>query len=123
MHRWHHVWFPLLEEHKRKVGTLTKILKHNSPKYIRKQFERLIKEGKIKNIQEIAMKMVYENKSFFEILREYGIVYKERDFGRGARRCMICGSHNRIIRRYGLNICGRCFREYAAYLGFIKYGE
>ena len=48
---------------------------------------------------------------------------KERKFGKGARRCIICGNHERIIRRYGLMICGRCFRELAEKLGFRKYGE
>ncbi len=36
--------------------------------------------------------------------------------------CEICGTHRRVIRKYGLNICGRCFREVAHKIGFRKYG-
>ncbi len=36
--------------------------------------------------------------------------------------CQICGTHRRVIRKYGLYICGRCFREYAEKLGFKKMG-
>ncbi len=35
--------------------------------------------------------------------------------------CKICGSHKRVIRKYGLNICGKCFREVAEKMGFKKY--
>ncbi|MCX6642941.1 MAG: 30S ribosomal protein S14, partial [Candidatus Bathyarchaeota archaeon] len=43
---------------------------------------------------------------------------KKRTTGAGTRRCIRCGNHNGLIRRYGLNICRRCFRETAASLGF-----
>lgn len=104
------------------MGTLLKVLKNNSPKYLREQINRLIKEGKIKNLEEFAEK-IRDGKTIFEVLREYGLNYQERKYGRGTRRCMICGEHARVIRKYGLNICGRCFREYAKILGFEKYGE
>ncbi len=48
---------------------------------------------------------------------------KDRKFGKGAIRCAICGSHERVIRMYGLYICGRCFREHAKELGFEVMGE
>ncbi len=36
--------------------------------------------------------------------------------------CQICGTHRRVIRKYGLNICGRCLREVAEQIGFKKHG-
>jgi small subunit ribosomal protein S29e len=32
-----------------------------------------------------------------------------------------CGAHSGLIRKYDLNICRRCFREYANDIGFVKY--
>lgn len=46
---------------------------------------------------------------------------KERKFGKGSRRCRICGTHEALIRKYELMICRRCFREVAPKLGFKKY--
>ena len=46
---------------------------------------------------------------------------KERKFGKGAYKCRRCGSHNAIIRKYGLYLCRQCFREVARQLGFKKY--
>jgi small subunit ribosomal protein S29e len=33
----------------------------------------------------------------------------------------VCSNTHGIIRKYGLDLCRRCFREYAADIGFIKY--
>ncbi len=44
-----------------------------------------------------------------------------RKFGHAAKKCTICGTHDRMIRSYRLNVCGRCFREVAAKIGFKKY--
>jgi len=41
--------------------------------------------------------------------------------GRGNIKCKRCGGHEAVIRRYGLYICRRCFREVAPKLGFKKY--
>ncbi|MBM3291374.1 30S ribosomal protein S14 [Candidatus Bathyarchaeota archaeon] len=46
---------------------------------------------------------------------------KKRTTGSGRRSCVRCGNHNGLIRRYGLNICRRCFREVASSLGFTKF--
>jgi ribosomal protein S14 len=46
---------------------------------------------------------------------------KERAFGKGSRGCIRCGSHNGLIRRYGLNVCRQCFREIAEDMGFKKF--
>ncbi|RDE17647.1 MAG: 30S ribosomal protein S14 [Candidatus Thorarchaeota archaeon] len=41
--------------------------------------------------------------------------------GKGSRTCFRCGTHQAIIRSYGLYMCRRCFRETAVKLGFRKY--
>ena len=43
--------------------------------------------------------------------------------GRGNRVCKRCGTSRGLIRKYGLNICRRCFREMAEELGFRKFGH
>ncbi|CAG2172862.1 unnamed protein product, partial [Oppiella nova] len=32
----------------------------------------------------------------------------------------VCSNHHGLIRKYGLNICRRCFRQYADQIGFKK---
>jgi len=32
----------------------------------------------------------------------------------------VCGNNKGIIRKYDLNTCRQCFREYAKNIGFIK---
>jgi len=115
-------WLYLAELQKHKPGTLAKILKNNAPKYVREQINKLIREGKIKNVTELAF-LISQKKNIFEAFRELGIENKDRRYGKGSIRCIICGSHDRVIRRYGLYICGRCFREWAKTLGFEVMGE
>nr|ACD11965.1 hypothetical protein [Isometrus maculatus] len=43
-----------------------------------------------------------------------------RKFGPGSRYCRVCANHHGLIRKYGLNICRRCFRQYASDIGFKK---
>ncbi len=45
----------------------------------------------------------------------------KRKFGKGARKCIRCGSFRGIVRKYGLMYCRRCFREVATKLGFRIY--
>lgn len=40
--------------------------------------------------------------------------------GKGARACRVCTARQGLIRKYGLNICRRCFREQAEKIGFQK---
>jgi len=40
--------------------------------------------------------------------------------GKRARRCIRCGTMKAVIRKYGLYICRRCFREVYGLLGFKK---
>jgi len=42
-------------------------------------------------------------------------------YGRGAYSCQRCGSHDAVIKKYGLMLCRQCFRELAVSLGFRKY--
>ena len=44
-----------------------------------------------------------------------------RKYGHAAKACKLCGTPDRMIHKYGLGICGRCFREVATKLGFKKY--
>ncbi len=39
----------------------------------------------------------------------------------GVRECKICGTRKGMIRKYGLGICRRCFKERATDLGWEKY--
>ena len=41
--------------------------------------------------------------------------------GKGGRACRTCGSHHALIRKYSMNMCRQCFREYAKDIGFKKY--
>jgi len=40
---------------------------------------------------------------------------------RGDRKCKICGNARGLIRKYGMNVCRKCFRERAEQFGFKKY--
>jgi len=44
-----------------------------------------------------------------------------KEYGKGSRKCRVCSNQGAIIRKYGLNICRQCFRQYANDIGFIKY--
>ncbi|KAK9321188.1 ribosomal protein S14 [Lipomyces orientalis] len=43
-----------------------------------------------------------------------------RKYGKGARQCRVCAHQAGLIRKYGLNICRQCFREYSKDIGFVK---
>ncbi|KAK9462193.1 40S ribosomal protein uS14 [Lipomyces oligophaga] len=43
-----------------------------------------------------------------------------RTYGKGSRQCRVCAHSAGIIRKYGLNICRQCFREYSKDIGFVK---
>jgi len=47
-------------------------------------------------------------------------VPKKRKFGQSLTVCQRCGGTRRHISKYGLHLCGRCFREVAKLLGFKK---
>lgn len=46
---------------------------------------------------------------------------RPKKYGKGGRRCRVCGNQNGIIRKYGLMTCRQCFRTYAEDIGFVKY--
>ncbi|PSK39862.1 40S ribosomal protein S29 [Candidozyma pseudohaemuli] len=41
-----------------------------------------------------------------------------RHYGKGSRKCRVCGTHSGLIRKYGLDVCRQCFREKAKDIGF-----
>uniref|UniRef100_A0A8C6N3L1 Small ribosomal subunit protein uS14 n=1 Tax=Mus spicilegus TaxID=10103 RepID=A0A8C6N3L1_MUSSI len=43
-----------------------------------------------------------------------------RKFGQGSRSCRVCYNRHGLIRKYGLNMCRQCFRQYSKDIGFIK---
>lgn len=45
---------------------------------------------------------------------------RARKFGKGVTRCALSGSTRGVIRKYGLNLSRRSFRENAQKLGFKK---
>ncbi|XP_050316120.1 40S ribosomal protein S29 isoform X1 [Anthonomus grandis grandis] len=44
-----------------------------------------------------------------------------RKYGQGSRSCRACSNRHGLIRKYGLNLCRQCFREYANDIGFKKF--
>ncbi|RKO96154.1 hypothetical protein CXG81DRAFT_12222 [Caulochytrium protostelioides] len=42
-------------------------------------------------------------------------------YGKGSRECRVCTHRAGLIRKYGLNVCRQCFRDYSKQIGFIKY--
>ncbi|NHJ87389.1 MAG: 30S ribosomal protein S14 [Asgard group archaeon] len=51
-----------------------------------------------------------------------GTKSKKVTYGKGSRTCTRCGAREGLIRRHGLNVCRRCFREIASTVGFKRYG-
>jgi len=37
------------------------------------------------------------------------------------KRCRVCNGTPGIIKKYGMNICRRCFKDQALQMGFRKY--
>lgn len=46
---------------------------------------------------------------------------KARSCGRSNHACVSCGSFRAFNGKYGLNLCRKCFRDYAHTLGFKKF--
>lgn len=46
---------------------------------------------------------------------------KKRSCGRSQHVCTRCGSWHGHIKKYGLNMCRRCFRDVATKIGFKKF--
>ncbi len=46
---------------------------------------------------------------------------KKRSCGKALKKCSRCGSSQGHIKKYGLNLCRKCFREVALRIGFKKY--
>jgi len=63
---------------------------------------------------------IYTPKEKFDIMEYRRTIYNTR--GKRAHRCRRCGTTRGVIRKYGLYLCRRCFREIAHLLGFKKTG-
>ncbi len=48
-------------------------------------------------------------------------VPKARKYGKDFKRCQNCGNPRGHVGKYGINLCRRCFRDYATELGFKQY--
>lgn len=70
-------------------------------------------------MKQPAIEKIIVGKTKLARFMKYNIP-KKRKFGQALTRCMRCGGTRRHISKYGLNICGRCFREVAKELGFKK---
>ncbi len=46
---------------------------------------------------------------------------EEKFKAKGTRKCKVCGNVRGLIRKYGLHVCRRCFREVAEHMNFRKY--
>eukprot|EP01134_Creolimax_fragrantissima_P008678 CFRG8674 len=44
-----------------------------------------------------------------------------KNYGPGSRACRVCDNKHGLIRKYHLNICRQCFRQYSSDIGFHKY--
>ncbi|NLX48536.1 MAG: 30S ribosomal protein S14 [Methanospirillum sp.] len=45
---------------------------------------------------------------------------QKKQYGRGAHECQLCGRKQGLVRRYNINFCRQCFREWAHSMGFKK---
>lgn len=71
----------------------------------------MVSEKKLRVLIDIPVK----------IQKPDGFHSHRKTFGKGSRSCRACFTHRGIIRKYGLMICRRCFREYASDIGFEIY--
>ena len=46
---------------------------------------------------------------------------KERSCGINNQKCRRCGSRRGHIKKYGLDLCRRCFKDIATKIGFKKF--
>jgi len=46
---------------------------------------------------------------------------KIRSCGKSNKACAYCGSFRAFNGKYGVNLCRKCFRDFAHTLGFKKY--
>ena len=67
---------------------------------------------------------VFIERIYEEVNRPSGQRPKELylKMGKRSRRCVRCGSTRRLIRKYGLYLCAKCFRELADEMGRKKTG-
>lgn len=47
---------------------------------------------------------------------------KNNDPKKKLRKCRVCSTRRGLIRKYGMNLCRRCFKDRAEKIGFKKQG-
>ncbi|UYV73504.1 hypothetical protein LAZ67_10003846 [Cordylochernes scorpioides] len=72
----------------------------------------------IKTASKEELKKIFKN-DFLKCFEDWKNRWHKK-YGPGSRYCRVCANHHGIIRKYALNICRRCFRQYAADIGFKK---
>eukprot|EP00827_Trimyema_finlayi_P001118 TRINITY_DN137_c0_g2_i9.p2 TRINITY_DN137_c0_g2~~TRINITY_DN137_c0_g2_i9.p2 ORF type:complete len:100 (+),score=49.35 TRINITY_DN137_c0_g2_i9:48-302(+) len=81
---------------------------------IRDRYQRRVHgEIKLLQIQQIQRILAYMPNKLFRT--------HQRTYGKDSRACKRCGARQGLIRKYEMNVCRRCFREFAKEIGFTKY--
>lgn len=81
--------------------------------------ERIWRKAKGRSMKRPALEKLKPGKTKLARFMRHNIP-KARPYGNRLAICMRCGGTRRHISKYGLNVCGRCFREIAKDLGFRK---
>ncbi|RXG69097.1 40S ribosomal protein S29 [Armadillidium vulgare] len=55
-----------------------------------------------------------------KLLKKVGTLYIVKRSSELSREIRSCSNRHGLIRKYGLNMCRQCFREYASDIGFKK---
>uniref|UniRef100_A0A8D0DTR0 Small ribosomal subunit protein uS14 n=1 Tax=Salvator merianae TaxID=96440 RepID=A0A8D0DTR0_SALMN len=53
----------------------------------------------------------------------FEIFMPSQKFGQDLCSCRVCSNRHGLIRKYGLNLCWQCFRQYAKDVGFIQLDQ
>ena len=67
------------------------------------------------------LNLVSEDNTVFTMVHSKVWYSHPRTYGPGSRKCRVCSNLHGLIRKYGLNLCRQCFREYAPDIGFKKF--
>jgi len=66
------------------------------------------------------MKQLEGKPAKLEKFKKHNLPMK-RTFGRGSKKCKICGRRGAHVSKYGLNLCRQTFRDIAEKIGFTRY--
>ena len=68
----------------------------------------------------VAPFMAYKNLEDGKIQLPHKTNTHPRLYGKDAHACRVCRNTHGLIRKYGLSLCRRCFRERANLIGFFQ---